>query len=105
MVKLLENLFVIETAIVPTPEEINPQSMAAVTTQLPDSIKTFLKLLISRDSWERDKLADIAADMEVKLDDAMVEINRKILAAFDVPLITGEATLTINREISAALLA
>ncbi|CNE20158.1 hypothetical protein HB976_03950 [Yersinia mollaretii] len=104
LVKLLENLFVTDNVVVQTPEEINPQSMAAISANLADSTVTFLKLLISRDTWEREKLVDIATDMEVKLDDALVEINRKILAVFDVPLITGETTIAINRDISAALL-
>ncbi|CNG04349.1 TerB N-terminal domain-containing protein [Yersinia frederiksenii] len=105
LVILLENLFVTEAVAVPNPEEINPQSMAAISANLPDGTATFLKLLISRDTWEREKLVDIASDMEIKLEDALVEINRKVLAVFEVPLITGEETITINREISAALLA
>lgn len=104
MVTLLEDLFVTPTAAVQTTEEINPRSMAAITANLADSVVTLLKLLISRDAWEREKLLDIAADMEVKLEDALVEINRKVLAAFDTPLITGDATITIDRDISAALL-
>lgn len=104
LVAILENLFVVQTAAVQTTEDIHPRSMAAITAHLSDSIVTFLKLLISRDSWEREKLVDIAADMEIKLEDALVEINRKILAAFDTPLITGDATITIDRDISAALL-
>lgn len=104
LAKLLENLFIAATVATATTPDINPQSLVAITAHLPDSIVTFLKLLISRDSWDREKLVDITADMEVKLDDALIEINRKILAAFDVPLITGDTTITINREISAALL-
>lgn len=104
LAKLLENLFIAATVATTTTPDINPQSLVAITAHLPDSIVTFLKLLISRDSWDREKLVDITADMEVKLDDALIEINRKILAAFDAPLITGDATITINREISAALL-
>lgn len=104
LAKLLENLFIAATVATATTPDINPQSLVAITAHLPDSIVTFLKLLISRDSWDREKLVDITADMEVKLDDALIEINRKILAAFDAPLITGDATITINREISAALL-
>lgn len=105
LVTLLENLFVTETVVAQTAEEINPQSMAAISANLPDGTVTFLKLLISRDTWEREKLVDIACDMEIKLEDALVEINRKVLAAFEVPLITGEETITLDREISAALLA
>ncbi|MBW5816584.1 TerB N-terminal domain-containing protein [Yersinia kristensenii] len=104
LAKLLENLFIAATVATATTPDINPQSLVAITAHLPDSIVTFLKLLISRDSWDREKLVDITADMEVKLDDALIEINRKIIAAFDAPLITGDATITINREISAALL-
>ncbi|QHB32600.1 hypothetical protein F0T03_10740 [Yersinia canariae] len=104
LANLLENLFVTEAVKAQTSQEVNPQSLAAITADLPESIVTFLKLLISRDSWERDKLVDIASDMEIKLDDALVDINRKVLAAFDNPLITGDATIVINRDISAALL-
>lgn len=104
LVKLLESLFVSDNVTIQPPAEINPQSMTAIATELPDSTATFLKLLISRDTWEREKLLDIASDMEVKLDDALIEINRKVLAAFNTPLITGEAIIAIDRDISAALL-
>ncbi len=104
LVALLENLFVTETADAAVQEEINPQSMAAITASLPDSIATFLKLLISRDAWEKVKLTEIALDMEIKIEDALIEINRKVLSAFDAPLITGEEIIAINRDISAALL-
>ncbi|CFR12868.1 TerB N-terminal domain-containing protein [Yersinia frederiksenii] len=104
LVKLLESLFVSDNVTIQPPAEINPQSMTAIATDLPDSTATFLKLLISRDTWERDKLLDIASDMEVKLDDALIEINRKVLAAFNTPLITGESIIAIDRDISAALL-
>ncbi|WP_145514816.1 tellurite resistance TerB family protein [Yersinia massiliensis] len=104
LVKLLESLFVSDNVTIQPPAEINPQSMTAIATDLPDSTATFLRLLISRDTWEREKLLDIASDMEVKLDDALIEINRKVLAAFNTPLITGEAVITIDRDISAALL-
>lgn len=104
LVKLLESLFVSDNVTIQPPAEINPQSMTAIVTDLPDSTATFLKLLISRDTWERDKLLDIASDMEVKLDDALIEINRKVLAAFNTPLITGESIIAIDRDISAALL-
>ncbi|MFA3761105.1 tellurite resistance TerB family protein [Yersinia sp. 2466 StPb PI] len=104
LVVLLESLFVTENTEVSTQEDINPQSIAAISANLPDSIVTFLKLLISRDSWEREKLADIALDMEIKIDDALIEINRKVLSAFDAPLVTGEEVIAINRDISAALL-
>lgn len=101
---MLENLFVTETVDAAVQEEINPQSMAAITASLPDSIATFLKLLISRDAWEKVKLTEIALDMEIKIEDALIEINRKVLSAFDAPLITGEEIIAINRDISAALL-
>ncbi|CNH54590.1 tellurite resistance TerB family protein [Yersinia pekkanenii] len=104
LVKLLENLFITETVTAPAPTEINPKSMAAITANLANSTVIFLKLLMSRDTWEKDKLMDIALDMEIKLDDVLVEINRKTLAAFDAPLITGDAIIAINRDISAALL-
>ncbi|OVZ76221.1 TerB N-terminal domain-containing protein [Yersinia intermedia] len=104
LVALLENLFVTETVDAAVQEEINPQSMAAITASLPDSIATFLKLLISRDAWEKVKLTEIALDMEIKIEDALIEINRKVLSAFDAPLITGEEIIAINRDISAALL-
>ncbi|AHM74024.1 tellurite resistance TerB family protein [Yersinia hibernica] len=104
LAKLLEGLFVTDTVKADSAPELNPQSMAAITADLPETTVTFLKLLMSRDAWEREKLQDIAADMEIKLDDTLIEINRKVLAAFDNPLITGDSDLVINREISTALL-
>lgn len=105
LVTLLEDLFLTEVVVTEDKKEINPKSMAAITTDMLEGTVTFLRLLISRDVWERDKLTDIAQDMEIKLDDILIEINRKVLAAFEIPLITGDADIIINRDISAALLA
>ncbi|CNK62411.1 hypothetical protein yaldo0001_14430 [Yersinia aldovae ATCC 35236] len=104
LVERLETLFATETVAAPQEAEISAQSMAAICAEMKADSITFLKLLISRDAWQREKLADIAADMEIKLDDVLIEINRKVLAAFDSPLITGDAIVMINREISAALM-
>ncbi|CFU88439.1 TerB N-terminal domain-containing protein [Yersinia pseudotuberculosis] len=105
LVALLENLFLTKVVATEDKEEIDPQSMAAITADMQEGTVTLLRLLISRNAWERDKLTDIALDMEIRLDDILIEINRKILAVFDVPLITGDAVISINRDVSAALLA
>lgn len=77
---LLENLFLTKVVATEDKEEIDPQSMAAITADMQEGTVTLLRLLISRNAWERDKLTDIALDMEIILDDILIEINRKILA-------------------------
>lgn len=77
---LLENLFLTKVVATEDKEEIDPQSMAAIMADMQEGTVTLLRLLISRNAWERDKLTDIALDMEIRLDDILIEINRKILA-------------------------
>jgi hypothetical protein len=50
----------------------------------------FLRLLISRPSWNRQELLDAAADMEIMLDGALERINEAALDRVEEPLIEGD---------------
>lgn len=63
----------------------------------------FLRLLVTRSSWPRDELADVAADMELMLDGTLEHINDAAFEAFDAPLTEGDDPIEINREVVEAL--
>jgi uncharacterized tellurite resistance protein B-like protein len=60
---------------------------------------TFLRLLITRSSWSREELSDVAADMELMLDGALERINEAAFENFDEPLIEGEDPIDISRQL------
>lgn len=59
----------------------------------------FLRMLISRRTWTRQELIDVAADMELMLDGALEHINEATLDNFDAPLVEGDDPVEINQEI------
>ena len=56
-------------------------------------------MLISRRTWTRQELIDVAADMELMLDGALEHINEATLDNFDAPLVEGDDPVEINQEI------
>lgn len=63
----------------------------------------FLRVLVTRSSWPREDLADVAADMELMLDGTLDHINDAAFEAFDGPLTEGDDPIEINPEILEAL--
>ena len=98
---LLANVFVEET-IEPKglpAEEEDAAPQPSVLVGLDQSYLAFLRMLVSRPTWTREELADVAADMELMLDGALEHINEAALDNFDAPLVDGDDPVEINQEI------
>ena len=59
----------------------------------------FVRRLVSRHSWPRTDLNDVAADMELMLDGTLEHINETMLDKFDAPLTDGDDPIEINQEL------
>ena len=97
---LLSNVFAEEMvepqAVSAEEEETAPQPSVL---GLDPSYLAFLRMLVSRPTWTRQELADVAADMELMLDGALEHINEATLDNYDIPLVEGDDPLEINQEI------
>jgi uncharacterized tellurite resistance protein B-like protein len=63
----------------------------------------FLRLLLSRPSWSRQELSDVAADMELMLDGTLEHINEAAFDKFDEALTDGEDPVEINQTLLESL--
>lgn len=98
---LLANVFVEET-IEPKglpAEEEDAAPQPSVLVGLDQSYLAFLRMLVSRPTWTREELADVAADMELMLDGALESINEASLDNFDAALVEGDDPVEINQEV------
>lgn len=59
----------------------------------------FLRLLLTRPSWLRHELSDVAADMELMLDGALELINDVFFDKFDEALTDGEDPIEVNQHL------
>jgi len=59
----------------------------------------FLRVLLTRPSWSRMELDDIAADMELMLDGALERVNEAALDAFEQRVAEGDDPVEIAREL------
>lgn len=59
----------------------------------------FVRRLVSRYSWPKSDLNDVAADMELMLDGTLEHINEMMLDMFEIPLTEGDDPIEINREL------
>ncbi len=84
-----------ETA--PAEEEVSPHQPSIMG--LDQSYIAFLRMLISRPTWTRQELADVAADMELMLDGALEHINEASLDNFDATLVDGDDLIEVNQEV------
>jgi len=75
-----------------TPPPANVWGLAA-------SHLAFLRILVSRATWTRQELTDLASDMEVMLDGTLEHINEAALEEFDVPLTEGDDPVEINQAL------
>lgn len=97
---LLASVFAEETVEPQTSaaEEEEPALQASVLGLDPGYI-AFLRMLISRPTWTRQELNDVAADMELMLDGALEHINEAALDNFNAPLVEGDDPVEINQEV------
>jgi uncharacterized protein/uncharacterized tellurite resistance protein B-like protein len=59
----------------------------------------FLRVLLTRHSWARAELSDIAADMEMMLDGALERVNEATLEAFDARIAEGDDPIEIAQDL------
>jgi hypothetical protein len=59
----------------------------------------FLRVLLTRPSWTRAELADIAADMELMLDGALERVNEAALDAYDNRIADGDDPIEIAQDL------
>jgi hypothetical protein len=59
----------------------------------------FLRILLTRPSWSRAELADIAADMELMLDGALEQVNEATLDAFENRVAEGDDPIEIAQDL------
>jgi uncharacterized protein/uncharacterized tellurite resistance protein B-like protein len=59
----------------------------------------FLRLLLTRHSWSRAELNDIAADMEMMLDGALERVNEATLEVFDARIAEGDDPIEIAQDL------
>jgi hypothetical protein len=59
----------------------------------------FLRLLLTRHSWSRAELNDIAADMEMMLDGSLERVNEAALERFDARIAEGDDPIEIAQDL------
>lgn len=104
--KLLAGVFVEESQSVhpPEPEETESHEPSEPgVLGLDTELSAFLRVLLSRSTWSRADLNDLANDMHVMADGALERINDAAFEHANGPLTEGEDPVEINREILEAL--
>jgi uncharacterized tellurite resistance protein B-like protein len=79
------------------PEE--PSAGAPLLLGLDAEHSAFLRVLLTRHSWSRAELNDIAADMEMMLDGALERVNEAALDKFDARLAEGHDPIEIEQDL------
>jgi hypothetical protein len=59
----------------------------------------FLRLVMTRESWSRQELAEAAADMELMLDGAIERINEAAFEHLDAALLEGDDPVEVVRDV------
>jgi uncharacterized protein/uncharacterized tellurite resistance protein B-like protein len=78
----------------PDPEEKTPRLLG-----LDPEHSTFLRVLLTRPTWTRAELADIAADMELMLDGALERVNEAALDTYDNRIADGDDPIEIAQDL------
>lgn len=63
----------------------------------------FARMLMSRSSWQKAELSDIARSLNIMLDGALEKINEASLDALDTPFTDGDDPVDINPEMNERL--
>ncbi len=89
-----------ESVPLPEPEAV-PAGLSVAG--LDTGYSELVRVLVSRDSWTRAELQDLAADRGIMLDGALERINEAFLDAHNEQLFEGEDPVEINKNISKEL--
>jgi TerB-C domain len=84
-----------------SPEDVGPESSERRPRLLGLDAEhsAFLRVLLTRHSWSRAELNDIAADMEMMLDGALERVNEAALETFDARIAEGDDPIEIARDL------
>jgi uncharacterized protein/uncharacterized tellurite resistance protein B-like protein len=102
---LLSKVFEEEAPVPPilavSPEDAGPESSERPPRLLGLDAEhsAFLRVLLTRHSWSRAELNDIAADMEMMLDGALERVNEAALEKFDARIAEGDDPIEIARDL------
>lgn len=66
---------------------------------LDESHAAFARVLMSRPSWAREELLDVAADLDLMLDGALERINEASFDVHDAPFTEGDDPVEVNSEV------
>lgn len=84
----------------PAPEPVEPEpTTQSLLLGLDTEHSAFLRMLLTRPSWARNEMADVAADMDLMLEGALEIINEAALDTLDEQLIDGDDPLEINLKL------
>ncbi|MEB0258448.1 TerB N-terminal domain-containing protein [Undibacterium sp. 5I1] len=100
----LAAIFVEDTVPESAPAEIraeHPQSNTILG--LDESHSAFARLLVSRSTWERAELLDVAQDLNIMLDGALEKLNEASLDELDTTFTDGNDPIEINAEMIESL--
>jgi tellurite resistance protein len=101
---LLADVFAEEVQVAePAQETAEAHTGSASLLGLDEAHSTFLRLLLSRPSWTRAELSDVASDLELMLDGAIEQVNEASLDHWDEPLTDGDDPVEINQEFAQRL--
>jgi hypothetical protein len=59
----------------------------------------FLRVLLTRPSWSRAELGEVAADMELMLDGALERVNEATLDTLDNRIAEGDDPIEIDQDL------
>jgi uncharacterized tellurite resistance protein B-like protein len=101
---LLANIFKEEPAApaaAPEPEEQEADSVAAPERLLglDEAHDSFARMLLSRPTWSRAELLDVASDLDLMLDGALERINEAAFDAHDISFTHGDDPIEVNAEV------
>jgi len=99
--KVFEEEAPVPPMLVESPEDAGPESSERPPRLLglDGEHSAFLRVLLTRHSWSRAELNDIAADMEMMLDGTLERINEAALEKFDVLLAEGDDPIAIALDL------
>ena len=101
---LLAGIFVEDepasTPVAGVPLEIEDAPTDTRILGLDEAHSAFARLLMSRFTWARDELNNLALDLDLMLDGALERVNEAALDTFDIPFSEGNDPIEVNPEIN-----
>jgi uncharacterized tellurite resistance protein B-like protein len=96
----LADIFVEDTPPIPSVQEAPEQPQHSNTVLGLDAIhSTFARMLMSRPTWERAELLDVAQDLNIMLDGALEKLNEASLDELNTTFTEGDDPIEINAEL------